>query len=118
MEQMLQEQAIERMTREFENEMAEDDRRHKEGQWEEQQKREIIAERIRKANAPPTAGYSPDQGFQVFWDVITGLPRRNRFCQMVYAVYERGETRLPPQLVIGVNTEGHTEYLNKATFRT
>ena len=36
MEQMLQEQAIERMTREFENEMAEDDRRHKEGQWEEQ----------------------------------------------------------------------------------
>ena len=36
---------------------------------------------------------------------------------MVYAIYERGETRLAPKLVIGVQTQGHTEYLNKASFK-
>ena len=55
----------------------------------------------RRANgtAPDVGGYDPDQGFVIHWDYVFGIPKNQKFCQLVYAIRNGDESVLDPEVV-------------------
>ena len=59
-EKVLQEQRLERIRRDFEKEKYEDERRYNHEKWLEEQKREILAAKLKhQQNMPPQTMYAP-----------------------------------------------------------
>lgn len=52
-----------------------------------------------------TKGYDPNEGFIVHWDYILGLPKRTNYAQIVFGIYNHGETMYSPKLVDPHDTE-------------
>lgn len=104
MEASLQELAVQRMRKNFAREEILYDKRLAEEMWkEDQRKLEILS----KLNPPKEIyyDYNPARGFYIAWDMLVGIPQKYRRSQIVYGVYERGEVRLEPRLVIPAPTE-------------
>ena len=43
--------------------------------------------------------YNLNHGFVVHWDYVFGVPKKNRFCQLVYAIMNGDDSILDPQIV-------------------
>ena len=62
-EKVLQEQRLEKIRRDFEKEKYEDERRYNHEKWLEEQKREILAAKLKyQQNMPPQTMYAPQTG--------------------------------------------------------
>lgn len=53
----------------------------------------------RKVNAAEAGGYDPDHGFIIHWDYVFGIPKNQKFCQLVYAIRNGDEDVLSPEVV-------------------
>jgi hypothetical protein len=113
METMLQELQYERLKRTMERDMRDDDQRYQQTRWKDENKRELMAHRGPK-------NYDPLSGFYVYFDYFKGVSRRFRHCQLVYGIYERGESRLEPRLVpgVGVENDSYSDMTGRAVFAT
>ena len=101
MEAMLQELSLGRMKRNFEREMELEDRKYENERWIEEQKRAILSNRLPELSN----NYQGESGFTLLWDFITGIPSKQKQCQIVYGIYEHGEERLEAKLVPKVTLE-------------
>ncbi|OQR83526.1 hypothetical protein ACHHYP_14578 [Achlya hypogyna] len=75
--------------------------------WLANQKRMVVALRMKKALAKEQQGdpatrqlpYDPDQGFLVFWDFATGVPLKASWLQLTYALYDLATVRSKHKVV-------------------
>lgn len=113
MEASLQELTLQRMRRSSNKEEIQHNRVLTEELLKaEQRKMQIMA------NLKPDKEYKdyyPEKGIFIAWELLTGVPQRCRKVQLVYGVYEKGEVRLEPRLVLQVVTE--TDPFNGLAFR-
>lgn len=67
---------------------------------EAEMKKDIVARLRRNAfgDTEPKA-YDRNVGFNVMFEMISGLPRKYAYCQVVYAVYRKGEMVTTPKMV-------------------
>ncbi|EGR29433.1 hypothetical protein IMG5_155830 [Ichthyophthirius multifiliis] len=101
MEKIANEQKLQRLRREFEYQRREEDRQYDNEKWNDDQRKWIIAQRIRK-DMGPTVGlkqYDQNDGLVIHWDYILGLPKRNNFAQVVFGVFNNGDTLYTPKIV-------------------
>lgn len=103
MEASLQELTLQRMRKNLNKDEIIHNKRLAEDLYrEELRKQEILSKLMpEKLNK----NYSPDRGLLIGWELVTGVPQKFRKIQLAYGVYERGETRLEPRLVVPSNTE-------------
>lgn len=53
----------------------------------------------RKQIGADSGGYDPDHGFIIHWDYVFGIPKNQKFCQLVYAIRNGDEDVLSPEVV-------------------
>jgi hypothetical protein len=90
---------LQRLRRDFERTRREEDRKWDNERWIDDQRKFIIAARIRKdlgGVQTGERGYDPNDGFIVHWDYVLGLKRRTNYAQLVFGIYNRGETMYAP----------------------
>ena len=104
MEASLQELVLQRMRRNINHEEALRDKRLAEEMWKDDQRKMQVANKF-APREEPSADYNPVKGLFIAWDMLTGIPQRYRRTQVAYGVYERGETRMDPRLVVPVVNE-------------
>ncbi|EGR31823.1 hypothetical protein IMG5_101270 [Ichthyophthirius multifiliis] len=109
-EKIVQEQRLAKMRRKFELERKYMDRKFDNQRWIDDQRRWILASKIRneqentdEVNIPKD--YDTNQGFLVHWDYILGLPRRISLSQIVFGIYTKNQTIFQPKLVDPHDTE-------------
>jgi hypothetical protein len=110
MESVLSQLGLERMKRNFQREMELEERKLQNDKWVEEQRRSLIlnkmkGEETRPQNMYASMAYNPEAGLILYWDFISGLPTRFTQVQLVYGLFERGESRLPARLVAAVPLE-------------
>lgn len=83
----------------------------------EEQKRGMIMSQLGfvPGQTNQAIGYVAEAGFYVFWDFVVGIPNRFRQTQIVYGLYEYGQSRLGPRLVSPVAVEN--DPFNEASCR-
>ncbi|KAL4430115.1 hypothetical protein ABPG74_013562 [Tetrahymena malaccensis] len=106
-EKIVQEQRLAKLRRKFEQERKYLDRRFDNQRWIDDQRRWILAARIRKEGDQllPNKDYDSNQGFIVHWDYKLGLPSRTPLSQVVFGIYNRNDTIYQPKLVDPHDTE-------------
>jgi hypothetical protein len=98
-EKIVQEQRLQRLRREFEKQRRDEDRKFENERWIDEQRKNIIAQRIRKDLNPGKTlerKYDPSEGFLVHWDYCLGLPKSEDYASIVYGIYNNGETIFSP----------------------
>ena len=120
-EKIVQEQRLQRLRRDFEKKRREEDRQFENDKWVDDQRRNIIATRLKKDLAPTGQNnierkYDPLEGILIHWDYSLGIPKRNDYCRIVYGVYCNGEEIYAPRLIDAHDTEIDTSVSNRCIF--
>ena len=118
MEKIVQEQRLLKMRRDFEKVRREEDRKFENEKWVDEQRKNIIANRLRK-DLNPTKQlkvYDPTEGFIIHWDYLLSVPKRNDSCQIVYGIYINGEEVYPPSMIDPKACEVDTSVTNRCIF--
>ena len=105
MESTLQDLVLQRLRRNMNHEEVFRDKRLVEEMWQEGQRKLQVISKITPKPEEPPADYYPAKGLFMAWDLLTGIPQRYRKTQIAYGVYERGETRMDPRLVVPAANE-------------
>ena len=100
-EKILQEHRLLKLRREYEKVRREEDRKFENEKWVDEQRKNVIAGRIRKELVPSPKDklYDPLEGFVVHWDYCLGIPKRHDSCQLVFGIYINGTEIYPPKLI-------------------
>lgn len=100
-EKIVQEQRLLKLRREFEKQRREEDRKYENEKWVDDQRKGVIATRLRKEVAPiqDNNRYDPVEGFVIHWDYALGIPKRHDSCQIVFGIYINGTEIIPPKLI-------------------
>ncbi|KAL4441575.1 hypothetical protein ABPG74_021507 [Tetrahymena malaccensis] len=101
MEKIANEQKLQRLRMEFEYQRREEDRQFDNEKWNDDQRKWILAQRIRK-DLGPIGGikqYDQNDGLVIHWDYILGLPKRTNFSQVVFGIFNRSDTLYAPKIV-------------------
>ena len=104
MEASLQELALQRMKRNMIRDDAIQEKKLAEEMWKEEQRRLAILNRM-EPKQEANLEYSPIKGLYIAWDMMVGIPQKYRKSQIAYGIYERGESRMDPRLVLPSPTE-------------
>ncbi len=117
-EKIVQEQRLQRIRRDFEKKRREEDRKYENEIWVDQQRKNIIAARLRKDLQPTKLEmkYDPTEGFIIHWDYCLGVPKRNDSCQIVYGIYINGDEVYAPRLIDPHPCEIDTSITNRCIF--
>ena len=118
MEKIIQEQRLLKMRRDFEKVRREEDRKFENEKWVDEQRKNIIANRLRKDLSPNKQFkvYDPTEGFIIHWDYLLSVPKRNDSCQIVYGIYINGEEVYPPSMIDPHACEVDTSVTNRCIF--
>jgi len=118
MEKIMQEQRLLKMRREFEKVRREEDRKFENEKWVDDQRKNIIANRLRKDLNPTkkTKVYDPTEGFIISWDYLLSVPKKNDHCQIVYGIYINGDEVHPPSMIEPKACEVDTSVTNRCIF--
>jgi len=118
MEKIMQEQRLLKMRREFEKVRREEDRKFENEKWVDDQRKNIIANRLRKDLNPTkkTRVYDPTEGFIISWDYLLSVPKKNDSCQIVYGIYINGDEVHPPSMIEPKACEVDTSVTNRCIF--
>ena len=100
-EKILQEHRLLKLRRDYEKVRREEDRKFENEKWVDEQRKNVIAGRIRKdlGATPLNKQYDPLEGFVVHWDYCLGIPKRHDSCQLVFGIYINGTEIYPPKLI-------------------
>jgi len=100
-EKIVQEQRLLKLRRDFEKNRREEDRKYENEKWVDEQRKGVIATRLRKEIAPvhQENRYDPVEGFVIHWDYALGIPKRHDSCQIVFGIYINGTEVIPPKLI-------------------
>lgn len=117
-EKILQEQRLLEMRRNFEKVRRDEDRKYENEKWVDEQRKNIIGNRLRKDLNPAKVakGYDPTEGFIIHWDYLLSVPKRNDSCQVVYGIYINGNEVYPPSMVEPHPCEVDTSVTNRCIF--
>mmetsp|Transcript_29187 Transcript_29187/g.26582 ORF Transcript_29187/g.26582 Transcript_29187/m.26582 type:complete len:144 (+) Transcript_29187:748-1179(+) len=115
---IIQEQRLQKIRRDFEKQRREEDRKYENERWVDEQRKNIIAARIRKDLQPTKTEhrYDPTEGFIIHWDYALGIPKRNDSCQVVYGIYINGDEVYAPRLIDPHPCEIDTSITNRCIF--
>ena len=100
-EKIVQEHRLMKMRRDFEKVRRDEDRKFENEKWVDEQRKNVIASRLRSETQPVKAEnrYDPLDGLVIYWDYALGIPKRNDSCQIVFGIYINGDEIYPPKLV-------------------
>jgi hypothetical protein len=111
---MFQELQVERLRRQMDNEFGQRDKEHYEDHWNHE---------IKKGGFKPKGEHRPqsyhrEAGFYLYWDWVTGVPRKFRHVSLVYGVYDQGRSLLKPTSVPGADVENdsYSDMTGRAIF--
>lgn len=118
MEKIVQEQRLLKMRRDFEKLRREEDRKFENEKWVDEQRKNIIANRLRKDLNPTktSKGYDPTEGLVIHWDYLLSVPKKNDSCQIVYGIYINGNEVYPPSMIEPHACEVDTSVTNRCIF--
>ena len=118
MQKIAMEHQLLKMRRDFEKVRRDEDRLFENVRWVDEQRKNIIANRLRKDLNPPKQAqtYDPTEGFVIHWDYLLAVPKRHDSCQVVYGIYINGDEVYPPSMIEPHPCEIDTSVTNRCIF--